>query len=114
MKVQVQDNMNIQMKYSKIIAQFGSNKKFSLLIFRFGSSRRISRENSKDVKPGPGNYDPENLNTSQGYSFGLDRKHKRNKSEIPGPGQYHIPCSIVDVPKYLATNGNFNKEFRYI
>ena len=50
MRVQVQDIMNIQMKYSKIIAQSGSNKKFSLLIFLFLDLDPLEEHLEKTVK----------------------------------------------------------------
>ena len=36
------------------------------------------------------------------------------KSDTPGPGQYHIPCAIVDVNDYTRESGKFDPNFRYI
>ena len=35
-------------------------------------------------------------------------------NDFPGPGQYHIPCAIVDVNNYTREQGNFNKKFKFI
>ena len=35
-------------------------------------------------------------------------------NDVPGPGQYHIPCAIVDVNNYTREQGNFNKKFKFI
>ncbi len=34
------------------------------------------------------------------------------KGEGPGPGQYHIPTKVVDVPRYLNTKQP--EQFRFI
>jgi hypothetical protein len=36
------------------------------------------------------------------------------KNETPGPGQYHIPCSMVDVAGYLRSGGSFDPHYKYI
>ncbi len=88
----------------------------NFLIFRFGSSDRKDFLNTSTgaLIPGPGKYSPEKLRTSNGFKFGQDDKNKPVKSDTPGPGQYHIPCSIVDIPRYMNSGGKFQEEFRYI
>ena len=42
-------------------------------------------------------------------------RYKKIKCDIPGPGQYRIPTSIVDVPnRYIATGGKFMEEFKFV
>ena len=36
------------------------------------------------------------------------------KSDSPGPGQYHIPCSFDDINDYTREQGQFDPNFRYI
>lgn len=40
-------------------------------------------------------------------------KSKKEKEILPGPGQYKIPCSIVDFPKYVTTH-KFDLNYRYV
>ena len=48
------------------------------------------------------------------YKFGYEKRDKKLGNNIPGPGQYHIPCSLVDVPRYLTAGSGFNDTMRYI
>jgi hypothetical protein len=48
------------------------------------------------------------------FKFGNEKRGRGLTNETPGPGQYHISCSIVDVPKYLMSGGSFDPRFRYI
>ena len=48
------------------------------------------------------------------YKFGTEKRGFVQKSDTPGPGQYHIPCAIVDVNDYTREAGNFDPNFRYI
>jgi len=63
---------------------------------------------------GPGNYSPKLIKSGSSIKFSRDEKMKPIKNNIPGPGQYHIPCSIVDVPNYVLPNTDFKVEYRYI
>ena len=36
------------------------------------------------------------------------------KNDTPGPGQYRIPCSFRDVPRYISSAGNFEEQYRFI
>ena len=38
--------------------------------------------------------------------FGKEKRSKEIIEETPGPGQYHIPCSIVDVNNYTRKKQN--------
>jgi len=46
--------------------------------------------------------------------FGTEKRAESAKGGNPGPGQYHIPCSFMDVPRYLTVGGGFHEEYRYI
>lgn len=66
--------------------------------------------------PGPGNYNHNSdaHGNAPSYKFGSQTRDKRINSATPGPGQYHIPYSMMDVPRYLTTGGGFNGQMRYI
>jgi len=68
----------------------------------------------KDNIPGPGNYNCMTEGAIPSHKFGKESKNKKTNNFTPGPGQYHIPSSMVDVPRYLTTGGGFNNSFRYI
>ena len=70
----------------------------------------------KEGVPGPGMYefyDKTRIKSPQ-YRFGTEKRGYLKNSETPGPGQYHIPCAIVDINNYTREQGNFNPIFRYI
>ena len=48
------------------------------------------------------------------YKFGSEARDRKMTNYTPGPGQYHIPSSMIDVPRYLTTGGGFNASYRYI
>jgi len=92
------------------------NNLYSIIYFRFGSSGRDNFHlSSKNLHgPGPGDYTPKRKQ-SGGFKFSTDAKYKNIKKNIPGPGQYRIPTSIVDVPnRYIATGGKFMEEFKFV
>jgi len=99
-----------------------SFKKIFLYILKFHIKIRIgtsTRDNflkrsMKENVPGPGNYNYHTERTMPSYRFGTEARDKKMTNTTPGPGQYHIPVSIVDVPRYLTTGGGFNASFRYI
>ena len=70
----------------------------------------------RDGYPGPGNYDfiGKNIKLGPKYGFGTEKRGGVRKSDTPGPGQYHIPCAIVDVNDYTREQGNFDPNYRYI
>ena len=74
--------------------------------------KRVIREGV----PGPGNYEfnTNNRVSSPKYKFGSQKRGYVQRSDVPGPGQYHIPCSIVDVNDYTREQGRFDPHYRYI
>ena len=73
--------------------------------------KRIIREGV----PGPGMYDySKDASKGPKFKFGTEKRGFVQKSDTPGPGQYHIPCAIVDVNDYTREQGNFDPKFRYI
>lgn len=88
---------------------------FNLLIFRIGTSTRddLIKKVKRENIPGPGNYMLKLNNSTPSFRFGTEKRDKSAAHGVPGPGQYRIPCSIVDVPQYSMT-GNFNQSYRYI
>lgn len=72
--------------------------------------KRVIREGV----PGPGMYDSRGKIGGPKYGFGTGKRGYINQSETPGPGQYHIPCSIVDVNDYTREAGKFDNNYRYI
>lgn len=72
--------------------------------------KRVKRENV----PGPGMYDGGSKENGPKYRFGSEKRDQNTKNSMPGPGQYRIPCSIVDVNDYTRGAGNFDPNYRYI
>lgn len=48
------------------------------------------------------------------YRFGSEKRGGSAKNDTPGPGQYHIPCAVVDVNDYTRSAGAFDPHYRYI
>ena len=86
--------------------------------WKIGTSNR-DEELNKHIRegfPGPGtyqNYD-NHLLSSPKYGFGTQKKYNDRYNDNPGPGSYHIPCSIVDVNDYTREQGVFDNNFKYI
>jgi len=74
--------------------------------------KRIKR----DGFPGPGKYEyyDGTKNKSPNYKFGTEKRGNDKKSDTPGPGHYHIPCSFDDINDYTRQQGKFDPNFRYI
>lgn len=68
----------------------------------------------KENVPGPGMYDDQGGKKGPKYCFGSEKRGMSAKSDTPGPGQYRIPCAIVDVNDYIRGQGQFDPNFRYI
>lgn len=66
--------------------------------------------------PGPGRYEPldHNLHSAPMYGFGSQKRLENKLNSGPGPGSYHIPCSVVDVNNYTREQGNFDKNYKFI
>ena len=74
--------------------------------------KRVIREGV----PGPGMYEyyDKTKTKAPNYRFGTEKRGGSAKSDTPGPGQYHIPCAIVDVNDYTREQGKFDPKYRYI
>jgi hypothetical protein len=48
------------------------------------------------------------------FRFGSEKREWISKNEIPGPGQYKIPCAIVDVVGYQRSTGGFDSTYRFV
>jgi hypothetical protein len=83
---------------------------------RIGTSKKddIYRELQRRGVPGPGMYDSKTGLGGPQYKFGSQKRNFYKTSEVPGPGQYRIPCSFSDVPRYLTVGGGFNETYRKI
>ena len=46
--------------------------------------------------------------------FGKEKRSKEIIEETPGPGQYHIPCSIVDVNNYTRKKAKYDNKYKFI
>ena len=66
--------------------------------------------------PGPGTYQCfyNHLSNAPKYGFGTQKRYKDKFDDNPGPGSYHIPCSIVEVNNYTREQGVFNENFKFI
>ena len=82
---------------------------------RIGTSSRDDnwKKIVKENIPGPGNY---NLKLEQNNSikFGTEKRDWKIKSDTPGPGQYYIPCSMVDVPRYTRGGSSFQEKWKFV
>lgn len=64
--------------------------------------------------PGPAEYDIKLTSKAPKYGFSKNQKLVAEFTPGPGPADYHIPCSIRDVPEFVRKKGNFNKDFTFI
>ena len=84
--------------------------------WKIGTSNRddnfekVVRENV----PGPGQYDIKDKMKGPKFAFGKEKRNEYDKNDVPGPGYYHIPCSIVDVNEYTRQQGKFDPYFKYV
>lgn len=86
--------------------------------WKIGTGQRDDqlRQTIRENVPGPGSYQYErnDKRTAPHYKFGSEKRGYVAKSDTPGPGQYHIPCSIVDINDYTRESGVWQPEYRYI
>ena len=86
--------------------------------WKMGTGQRDEdlRRHIREGFPGPGAYmsNDFNLQNSPKYKFGTGERVKDRTNGIPGPGSYHIPCSIVDVNSYTREQGVFDNNFKFI
>jgi hypothetical protein len=88
------------------------------LYIRIGSATRDDalKKSMRENFPGPGNYNHKSdaHGNTPSYKFGNQIRDKRITSSTPGPGQYHIPYTMMDVPRYLTGGSGFSEQMRYI
>jgi len=91
--------------------KIGSSKRYDNFSMTVAGEGAIVSKNLMLNTPGPGKYQ---INEEKGktFKFTKDEKMKSLKSFSPGPGYYKIPCSMVDVPRYVG--GKFVEEFKYV
>ena len=86
--------------------------------WKIGTSQRddsLERQ-IKEGFPGPGNYhaNDKHLANKPKYGFGTQKRYKDKFNDNPGPGTYHIPCSIIEVNEYTRNQGVFDENYKYI
>ena len=86
--------------------------------WKIGTSSRDDslKRQIKEGFPGPGSYEyyNKNLFNAPKYGFGKEKRYKDKFNDNPGPGSYHIPCSIVEVNNYTREQGVFDDNFKFI
>ena len=86
--------------------------------WKIGTSKRDDslKRQVKEGFPGPGTYENYNkhLISAPKYGFGTEKRYKDKLNDNPGPGSYHIPCSIVEVNDYTREQGVFDDNFKFI
>ena len=85
--------------------------------WKIGTSKRESLKlKIEDGFPGPGTYkySDKHLLTAPKYQFGTEKKYRNKYNDSPGPGTYHIPCSIVEINNYTREQGVFDNNFKFI
>lgn len=100
--------------------QYNTNSSVLLIkhpAWKIGLSTRddLIKKAIKDNIPGPGLYTLNNHNEQKHqHRFGTQQRNSSRPDSFPGPGQYRIPCSVVDINDYTRVNGKFNPEYRYV
>ena len=86
--------------------------------WKIGTGKRDEdlRRTIKDGFPGPGKYGFKSMIDffSPKYKFGNRKRFSGHDFNTPGPGSYHIPCSIVDITNYTREQGKFDDKFKFI
>ena len=86
--------------------------------WKIGTSQRddVLQRQIKEGFPGPGNYhsNDKHLTSKPKYGFGTQKRYKDKYNDNPGPGSYHIPCSIIEVNDYTRKQGNFDETYKNI
>ena len=79
---------------------------------RDDSLKKVVREGF----PGPGTYQyyDKHLLSAPKYGFGTQKRYKDQYNDNPGPGSYHIPCSIIEVNNYTREQGSFDEKYKFI
>ena len=96
--------------------EFNTYKRYPA--WKMGTGKRDDdlRRQIREGFPGPGAYKYNDLylQSYPKYKFGTEERVKDKNNGIPGPGSYHIPCSIVDVNSYTREQGVFDDKFKFI
>jgi hypothetical protein len=110
--------------YSKDVPGPGHYKNEKMNLYRHYPSWKIGtgqrdeelRRTVKEGFPGPGKYGFKTMKDffAPKYGFGTKKRFSRQTLDTPGPGSYHIPCSIVDVTNYTREQGKFDNRFKFI
>ena len=83
--------------------------------WKMGTDSKIKELKIDTNIPGPGIY---NIRDKPGagpkFGFGKEKRGFFTINDLPGPGSYHIPCSIELLNTYTRRKGKFNEAFRYI
>ena len=111
-------------KYETDVPAPGTYKNETMNLFKHYPSWKIGtgqrdedlRKTIKEGYPGPGNYSFKSIRDyfSPKFKFGNSKRFMKDNFVVPGPGSYHIPCSIVDITNYTRVQGKFDDKFKYI
>ena len=83
--------------------------------WKLGTSKKLLKLNINTDIPGPGAYTVRTKSSSgPKFGFGKSKRGFLTINNMPGPGTYHIPCSIEFLNTYTRRKGRFDEEFRYI
>ena len=86
--------------------------------WKIGTSHRDDslKRQIREGFPGVGTYQYLNkhLLNAPKYAFGRQKRYKDKYNDNPGPGSYHIPCSIIEVNNYTRDQGIFDEKFKFI
>ena len=86
--------------------------------WKIGTSKRDDalKKAIREGFPGVGTYQYYNkhLKNAPKYGFGTQQRYKDKYNDNPGPGSYHIPCSMVEVNDYTREQGVFDEKFKFI
>ena len=86
--------------------------------WKIGTSKRDDalKKVMREGFPGVGTYQyyDKHLKSNPKYKFGKQKRYKDKYNDNPGPGSYHIPCSIVEVNNYTRDQGVFDEKFKFI
>ncbi len=86
--------------------------------WKIGTSGRddVVKKKIKENVPGPGTYEQEDKTKTKHpeVKFGTGKRNDEKPNDVPGPGSYRIPCSIVDLNDYTREQGDWEPEYRYV
>ena len=86
--------------------------------WKIGTSKRDDslKRQIREGFPGVGTYQyfDKHLLSAPKYGFGTQKRYKDKYNDNPGPGSYHIPCSIIEVNNYTREQGIFDDNFKFI